>query len=170
MHQNPLTRLKAMIHYISDAVPRQALGKTKLHKILWFSDREMYLRNGTTISGDTYIRFPQGPMSKNFLTAQRELQEEGKILCRTIREPFEPFEFISLVPPDISSFTPEEIDIIGRQIAWISPLSARRVSEISHDRTWETYKDGEEISMFSVLAAKTREFTPDDFEWALPEE
>lgn len=166
---NPLERLKAMIHYIADAVPRQALGKTKLNKILWFSDREMYLRTGHTISGDAYLRFPQGPVSKNILQAQDELACEGKILYRRVKRPYEQYEYISLMAPDISFFSAEEIDVIGRQIAWIAPLSAKEVSAISHDRTWQTYKDGEEIPMFAVLAATTRDFQPEDLNWALEE-
>lgn len=164
---NSLGRLKAMIHYIVDAAPYQSLGKTKLNKILWFADREMYLRKGKTISGDSYLRFPQGPVSKSILLAQNELVDEGKILCRKVRRHYEQFEYISLLPPDISLFTTEEIDILGRQIAWISPLSATKISEISHDRTWETFADGEEIPMYAVLAARTRDFQPEDLEWAL---
>lgn len=162
-----LERLKAMVHYIADAVPRQALGKTKLNKILWYSDREMFLQTGKTISGDAYLRFPQGPVSKNILRAQDELVREGKIICRKVRRHYEQFEYVSLVAPDISMFSNVEIDIIGRQIAWISPLPAVQVSKISHDRTWETYANGEEIPMYAVLAARTRDFQPEDLEWAL---
>lgn len=162
-----LERLKAMIHYIADTVPRQALGKTKMNKILWFSDREMYLRHGRTISGDTYLRFPQGPVSKNILDAQAELVREGRIVCRKVRHYYDQYEYISLLPPDISGFSAEEIDIMARQIAWLAPLTAAEVSEVSHDRTWQIFNDGEEIPMFAVLAAETRELEPADLEWAI---
>lgn len=164
---NSIARLKAMIHYIIDAVPRRELGKTKLNKILWFSDRAMYLQAGKTISGDTYLRFPQGPVSKNILTAQHELIAEGKILIRKIHDVYDRYEYISLKKPDISMFSSEEIDVISRQSAWIQPLSAREVSRISHDHTWKTFKDGEEIPMYAVLASETRDLQSEDLEWAL---
>lgn len=160
-------KLKAMIHYIADASPRGMLGKVKLNKVLWFSDREMYLKTGQTISGETYLRFPNGPVSRNLLNAQRQLEAEGKILIRKVRHySYEQYEYLSLTDPDISPFSPQELDIIGRQISWIAPLHATQVSEISHDRTWEIFSDGEEIPMFAVLAAKTRDFTPEDMTWA----
>lgn len=161
-------KLKAMIHYIADASPQGMLGKVKLNKILWFADREMFLRTGETISGETYLRFPQGPVSKNLLVAQAQLEDEKKILIRKVRHyGYEQFEYISLSDPDITLFSVREIDVIGRQIAWIGPLPATEVSEISHDRTWEIFADGEEIPMFAVLASKTRDFTPEDMDWAL---
>lgn len=163
-------RLKAMIHYIADTAPSGTMGKTKLNKILWFSDREMYLRFGETISGETYLRFPQGPVSKNILSIQDELVRENKILIRTVKNYcYDQFEYISLCSPDVSIFSAQQIDVICRQIAWICSLSAKDVSEISHDRTWDIIHNGEEIPMYSVLASKTRDLSADDLEWALSE-
>lgn len=165
-----MQKLMDMIHYIADAAPAGMLGKTKLNKILWFADREMYLRVGRTIAGETYLRFPQGPVSKHLLDAQAQLVSQGKILLKKSKHyTYEQFEYISLADPDISAFTAQEIDIIGRQIAWIYPMTATQISEISHDRTWQIFANGEEIPMFTVLAATTRDATPEDLQWALVE-
>lgn len=170
MQEFDISKLMGMIHYIADAVPVGMLGKTKLNKILWFSDREMYLRVGHTIAGETYLRFPQGPVSKHLLDAQEQLVAQHKILLKKARHyTYEQFEYISLTDPDISAFTAQEIDIMGRQIAWIYPMTAVQISEISHDRTWQIFQNGEEIPMFTVLAAKTRDITPEDLQWALAE-
>ena len=162
-----LSRLKAMIHYIVDRAPYRALGKVKLNKILWFADRAMYLHSGKTISGDTYLRFPQGPVSRHLLAAQEELQAERKIHIRWERMPaYEQYFYLSLEDPDISAFDADEIDAINRSLDMIAPLTARQASELSHDRTWETFANGEEIPMYAVLAADTREPTPEDIAWA----
>ena len=163
-----LSKLKAMIHYIADVVPRHNLGKVKLNKILWFSDREMYLKHGRTISGDTYRRYPLGPVSANIIPAIESLQEEKKLIVRKIRHyTFEGYEYTSCSKPDTSTLNSDELAIIDRQIAWISPRSANDVSDISHDATWDMYENGEEIPMYSVLAARTREVTAADIAWAM---
>ncbi len=167
MPDTSLERLKDMIHYVVEVTPPQSLGKTKLNKILWFSDREMYLKKGKTISGDSYLRFPQGPVSKNILLALDELQSENRIVMHKVRNAsYEQYLFFSLVEPSLSAFSTEEISVIAAQIAWISPLSAKEISAVSHDRTWDTFENGEEIPMYAVLASQTRELTPADLEWA----
>ena len=164
------SKFMAMVHYIADAVPSRMLGKTRLNKILWYSDREMYLKSGHTISGETYLKFPKGPLSKHFLAVIDDLKDSGKLVVRRTRVyDYEQFEYISLVEPDISLFSTEEMDIIGRQIAWISSLTAEEVSLRSHGRAWETTMENDEIPMFSVLTEKIRDLTPEDLEWALSE-
>ena len=163
-------KMMAMIHYIADVVPSAMLGKTKLTKILWFSDKEMYLKSGHTISGETYLKYPRGPLSKHFLEVVDELVNSKKLLVKKNRViDYEQFVYISLTTPNISLFSVEEIDIIGRQIAWIAPLKADEISEISHGRAWEIADFNEEIPMYSVLIEKTRDLTPEDLKWALAE-
>jgi len=126
-------KLMAMVHYIADAVPSARLGKVKLNKILWFSDREMYLQAGDTISGEVYLKFPYGPVPKHILGVIEDLENAGKLAVTKARiDKYEQYEYISLVDPDLSCFTAQEIDIIFRQITWISPLTATDVSKISH--------------------------------------
>ena len=44
-----LHKLKAMIHYIVENAPHRSLGKVKLNKILWFADKNVFLKSGKTI-------------------------------------------------------------------------------------------------------------------------
>jgi len=169
MEQFDHDKFKAMIHYIADSVPRSMLGKVKLNKILWFSDREMYLQTGNTISGETYLKFPQGAVSKNILPICDELVAEGKIAVRKPRYQYDQYEYISLAQPDILPFSAQETDVIYRVIQWIAPMSAAEASEVSHGRAWDTAEFGNAIPMFSVLAEKARDLTPEDLVWALAE-
>ena len=165
-----LSRLKAMIHYIVEAAPYRSFGKVKLNKMLWFADRDMYIRTGQTISHDAYLRYPQGPVSKNILEALNELQEEGKLHIRKERViTYEQFFYVSLAEPDISIFNGEEISAIGRAIALIAPLTAEQASSLSHDRVWQIFGPNEEIPMYAVLAADTGELDADELKLALGE-
>lgn len=163
-----LSRLKAMIHYIVETAPHRSFGKVKLNKMLWFADRDMYIRSGQTISHDAYLRFPQGPVSKNIQEAIRELESEGKIHVRKERViTYEQFFYQSLAEPDISLFNAEEIAAINRAITLIAPLTAEQASSLSHDRARQIFAPNEEIPMYAVLAAETRELDEEDIKLAL---
>jgi hypothetical protein len=161
-------KLAAMVHYIADAAPSGLLGKTKLNKILWFSDREMFLRKGETISGETYQKFPQGPVSRHLLDILDILVRERRIAVRKGKVyDYEQYEYISLVEPDISLFSNQDVDVIRRQIDRVIPLTAKEVSSLSHGTSWEIADFGQPVPMYSVLADKTREMNQDDLAWAL---
>jgi len=163
-------KLRDMIHYIVDISEGGELGKTKLNKILWFSDREMFLRFGASITGETYLRFPQGPVSQHILEILRVLQDDRKVLIRKKKRfDYDQYVYLSLVDPDISTFSAPEIDVINRQVAWILPMKAEEISTISHGRAWQITEEFQEIPMFSVLAEKVRDPLPDDLAWALAE-
>lgn len=80
---------------------------------------------------------------------------------------YEQYCYLSLLEPDVALFTGEEVAAINRAIALISPMTAQQASSFSHDRTWTIFEDKEEIPMFAVLAAETRELEPADLKWAL---
>lgn len=161
-------KLKALIHYIADAVPQALLGKLKLNKVLWFSDREMYMKTGTSITGETYLKYPEGPVSQHILGILAELEKEGKVVSRKSRViDYDRIEYISMKDPDISMFSARELDIVGRNIAWITPLSSKEVSSRSHDRMWQIADDMGPIPLFSSLTLATRELESTDMAWAL---
>lgn len=163
----PLERLKAMIHYVVETAPPRSIGKVKLNKVLWFADKDNYLRTGKTISGDKYLRFRQGPVSNNLPQALEELASEHKIHIRKERViSYEQYCYISLVEPDTSVFSGDEVAAIQRALDFIAPLTAQQISAISHDRTWEIFRNNEEIPMCAVLAADTVEPAQEDIEWA----
>ncbi|MBQ7608230.1 MAG: SocA family protein [Desulfovibrionaceae bacterium] len=157
-----------LVHYIIDFLDPSRLGKTKLNKILWFSEREMYIKYGHTLTGETYLKFPEGPVAQHLLPTLQDLMRRGLIVERQSRVcDCHRTEYVSLSAPDISSFSQEEVDIVARTASHIAQMSARQISTISHDRTWDLFKLREPIKMVAVLASQTREPTPDDIEWAL---
>ena len=159
-----MAKLKAMVHYIIASVPGEQLGMTKLNKILWFSDREAFLKLGQTISGDTYIRRPKGPVSASLDEALKELKAENCI-SMTEREGEPKHIFRSLKASETGVLEPKEIALLDDQVNRIRPLTADEASELSHDYTWRMYEDDEEIDMVAVLA-RPGMITPEMLEWA----
>jgi len=158
-------RLKVLVHYIVDAVPGAVLDKLRINRILWFVEREIYLRTGSTFSGESFIKAVDGPMSRHLADVLVELEQEQKIVSRRARVlDCARDEYLSLVSPDISLFSTEVLDIIARQITKVLSLSGA-----SHVLTPEQVDLGEEIPMYSLLAV-TRPPTPEDLAWAMSDD
>jgi len=163
------TKLKAMVHYIAEKAPNRLLGKVKLNKILWFSDREAYIYLGRTISGETYLKFRLGPVSQHIQEIVDELVKEKKVAVRKVRDfDHERFEFISLESmstEEFAHFSPEEISILDEHIAVICyKHTAKSISDLSHDETWRAFPEGVAIPFTACLSRKST-LSSDDREW-----
>lgn len=161
-------KLKNLVHYICHKVKDPSkLGKTKLNKVLYYSDFLFYLQKYRPITGELYIKDKHGPVSKNLNQILRELEEEKKVFEREQAViDFTRHELVSVKRPDISEFEPEEIALIDEIIETISNgYIAESISELTHDEAWEAARHGEEIPYYTILG---KESTPSNkaVEWA----
>jgi len=162
-------KFKKLVHYIAHKADPTKLGKTKMNKILWYSDIFAYLDNGKPITGETYIKRQFGPVSKNILDILDELVDENKIAIRDIDNFFgyEKKDFVSLNRPELKEFTAEEISLVDALIEIIcEEHTAFSISEASHDRIWELAEIGEEIPYCAIFASRLAEIDEDDIAWA----
>ena len=159
-----MAKLKDMVHSIVASVSAEQLGMTKLNTILWFSDREAFLKFGATLSGDTYIRRPKGPVSASLDDAISSLKKEA-VLSVSEQQGEPKHLFHSLIEPTATHLSLEELQLINNQIDRIKPLTADEASELSCDYTWRIYDDDEEIDIVSVLA-RPGEITAEGLAWA----
>jgi hypothetical protein len=73
-------KLKRLVHYIAwKAGKHVGFGATKLKKVLWFADARTYTLTGSPITGATYIREKYGPVPREMMSIQQELEREGVI-------------------------------------------------------------------------------------------
>lgn len=171
-HHNEFQRLKALLHYVcSLAADPSVLGKVKLNKVPWYADSVSFLRTGKPITGARYIKRQYGPVPSPFMPAIEELEKEGKISRGKVMH-FDRMkeEFISIDDPDISMFSAEEIDLIGRAFEHVCLRhTATSVSRETHDDIWELAEIGEEIPLATIFAASLDELTERDVKWAKQE-
>ncbi len=121
-------------------------GATKLNKLLFHSDFSAYLAFGKAITGQLYFKLPNGPAPKKLKLAYKEIEYFG----RTQKKP------IALRQPDLSVFTPQEIDLVHSKIQKFWNLSASEISEQSHGFLgWIVAKD-KEIIPYSTALVGTR--------------
>lgn len=160
----------AMVHYVCESFADDParLGKVKLQKILWHSDKEAYLELGRPISGAGYVRMPQGPACPKLDKALDELQRQGKLCVREVEfRGRKQFLFLSLEKAEPNTFSGAEVDIIQRWVSNIRPKTASRVSEESHDLTWEVYGNGETIRYESAFVPVSGDPDPEGLDAAL---
>ncbi len=163
------SKLKTLVHYISwKCEDPGVLGAIKLNKVLWVSDLRAYVRSGTPLTGERYVKRQYGPVSHSIVGIVDELENEGKIVVRRRQVyGYEKVDYIALEEPDISGFTSAEISLVDEAIDFVCHKhTARQISEKSHDVIWHLAELGEEIPYHSMLASVLDEVTPEDVQWA----
>ena len=168
-------KLRALVHYVCYRAPSpERLGKTKLNKILYYSDIEAYVALGGPITGETYVKHQYGPVSQHIDEVLEELEKERLIAIAEASgyhvysgQPYMQWQYVSLRRPDISRFKAEEVAIVEENIDAIClNHTARSISKASHGLAWQSARIGEELPYYTVFSHFVREITPEDLQWA----
>jgi hypothetical protein len=108
-------------------------GSIKLNKLLFYGDFSAYLTFGAAITGQEYFKLPKGPAPRKLLPIVEKMKqsdelayEEVQYFGHTQKKP------IALRQPDLSVFTPQEIDLVHTMIQKYWNLGAADISEKSH--------------------------------------
>ncbi|HEY5382513.1 MAG TPA: Panacea domain-containing protein [Acidobacteriaceae bacterium] len=160
-------KFKALIHYVCSQSPSlRSLGKVKLNKILWFAERDCYLR-GEPISQVPFIKLQHGPVPRSMDSYLRELQSEGNLVVRETEWKGKPkFEFISVKEPSLAGFSVGQISLINKAIQGICRQhTADSISRLSHDEVWDVAEMGEEMPLYAAFG-RPGELTEEDVNWA----
>jgi Antitoxin SocA-like, Panacea domain len=152
-------RLQELILYIAretEADPK--CGKTKLYKILFYSDFWAYQRLGTSITQQEYQRLDFGPAPRRARPVI-EAMVKAAIAVWATRDYFGHGlqKLLALREPDLSGFSGEEIAIVQEVIRILGPYDATEVSELSHRFIgWQLAREGEAIPYSTVALGHPR--------------
>ena len=72
-----------VVHYVGSHLGPEALGRTKLHRVLYFADMLHYLDVGTPLTGADYRRQRFGPAARRLTWALKTLEAEGRVSVAT---------------------------------------------------------------------------------------
>jgi hypothetical protein len=160
-------RLKKLVHHLVCTYAPHELGVTKLAKILWFADVEHYRATGETLTDtDDYRKDERGPFTTKIYLALDALKKEEKIFERPAQTPVGPRrEFVWRRPTELSEFRADEIALLDRIAVKIVPMTAKQVSDATHDELWDAAKFGERIPV-AAGAVTTLEVPDEVVEWA----
>jgi hypothetical protein len=165
------SRFTELVHYVCDRCKESPnkLGATKLNKALWYIDTIAYCKFGKSISGETaYLKKKFGPVPRHIASALQMLSVDGSIaISDNDHFGYTQRTFISLKPPNVMVFSPEERDLMNEVIQVIcEEHTAASISELSHDVIWDAAELGENIPINAVLAAESDDITTQDKAWA----
>jgi hypothetical protein len=164
-------KLEELILYValkSEGSP--TYGRTKLVKLLFFSDFAAFKRLGHSITGSTYRKLEYGPCPAEFPAAVRNLEGSRRAVDREESKvgPFTQRRLIALRDPDLSVFTAEEIAIVDEMIDRFRDHGAGDVSSLSHEFAgWRLADAGDDIPYETViLPNEPQDLSPAEMAWA----
>ena len=174
-----LRKLMQLIVFFAHHEAVKPLGKTKLFKLLYFTDVTHMRTVGEPITGAEYLKYPYGPVPVQGDFALKELQKHRLISQKRIQMSNERFirEVTALQMPDMTMFTEQEMRTIQRVIQQYGEDTASVLSWKSHQEyAWlfaddwrplnltpekqSTGKDGENAEAIALLEQWYA--TPDD--------
>jgi uncharacterized protein YwgA len=158
---------EAILHVCSLMQNVREISETKLHKILYYADREAYVAFGQPITGESYIRHKYGPYSEHLKDTLDSLDAKDDLLIREYKN-----EGVELSPKtqkcpqsfrraDEDRFSEKELQILTRVAREVFAQDTETVSRESHDIAWRSVEQFEEIPYDTSYLAVTE---PDDSE------
>ena len=163
-------KLRELILYISrHSETDERFGKTKLLKLLFYSDFLAYLRLGKPITGAEYKALGQGPAPSNIDWFLEKMQEDKQLFIRTDNyHGHKQFRPLALRNPDLAVFTVRERKLVDELIGKNRKKNAKDVSDQSHKfHGWHLArfsKDGKTIS-YNMALIGDRQPTDEEVEY-----
>ncbi len=155
----------ACAHYGSDA-----LGNTKLHKILYYVDILKFLDTGIPLTGEDYLRQRFGPTARHLTTALRDLEGESRVSLSTRNYyGYQKSDYCALAEPQLGRLSAEDVQLIEHIVGFVCAHTAVEISEFSHDAVWESVPMGQRIPYYAAFAMFPGELTEEDIEEAADE-
>ena len=148
-------KLLEIVRVTIDSCEPNELGKTKLHKVLYYTDMYSYLFRGVPVAGATYKKRPHGPTCDGLTFALSELEENGEISVTTenyFDYSKKVFKCKTLSKDHEASLDQDERKLLSAVIDFVCRNNtARSISEFSHDLVWEMLELGEVIPYHLAL-------------------
>jgi hypothetical protein len=167
-------RFKDVVHYLvhhaGSKLDPGALGRTKLHKVLFLADMLHYLDTGGPLTGAEYRRQRFGPAARHLTWALKALEAEGRIVVSTHNYyGYDKSEYRALAPPRLDRLTSAQTQLIEHLVGFVCAHTAAEIGEFCHEDVWSSVSMGERIPYYAALAIFPAELTEDDLAEAAEE-
>jgi uncharacterized phage-associated protein len=148
--------------YIANRLNRKDFHK--IFKILYFSDREHLTEYGRSITGDTYIAMPDGPVPSNIYDIFKSVRGDG--FYKDDGQFSVHFSVINwdLIKPhheaDLNELSDSDMECINKSLSLYGNLSWDEIREKSHDYAWRATTMNRPIMYENILREQG---APDEF-------
>lgn len=147
-------KLKELIVYLAAKnANNPKFGKTKLNKLLFFSDFTAYARIGVPITGVSYVKRQFGPCPREMKDTTQKLIEEGRVVSQELTSgPYAGSRLVAIYDANIEVFTGPQIAIVDEMVERYWDYSGRDISDVSHGFAgWDLACPDAEIPYYTVL-------------------
>ena len=162
-------KLSEIIIFISQQSEKdERFGATKLNKILFYSDFHAYVNFGKSITGCEYKRQKNGPCPHELPPMRDTMEVNRDIGIKNVKyHGLNQKRTIALRDPDLSIFSGSEIALVQKIIDKYWDLSAREISEKSHEFIgWKLAEEKESIP-YEVAFVSSRPLTDQEIAYGL---
>lgn len=141
-------------------------GKTKLNKILFYSDFLAYARTGESITGQEYMRIQHGPGARKMKPMLEQMQAAEEIRIKRERKVDHDQErVVGLRNPDLARFSAPHLDIVNQVIQFLWGRTNSEVSELSHANIGWKLARHKEVIPYETVFLSDRPLTEAEIEY-----
>ena len=130
----------------------------KLFKILYFAEQQHLSEYGRTITGDTYIAMPNGPVPSFIYDAVKFVRGDKPYfnIDRDLKSEFDVFrhKYIGAKrEANVAYLSASDIECLEKSLAENSHLSFDDLTDKSHDDAWSGAYDNGDMDLFDIASA-----------------
>ena len=126
-------KFKMVLHYIIYKCGfKNTVGRTVLHKLLYFSDFNHYELYNESITNESYRKMERGPVPIHFEEAISQLVDEGKVRLGKRKLPCGKTmnRYFAVEAPEIE-LNQDELDVIDQVIKYLSHMNGKQIGEVT---------------------------------------
>jgi DNA-binding transcriptional regulator YiaG/uncharacterized phage-associated protein len=131
-----IEKLTAMVLFFSEKLKP---FKTKLNKLLFYSDFQHFKTTGFSISGISYRAIDMGPVPNNFQSLFEQVQQQGEveIIYQFFDNDVVGEQFVSKTNFRKEHFTTEELETLDKVKSRFEEVKTKEIIELSHqEKAW----------------------------------
>ncbi|MEM6626032.1 MAG: Panacea domain-containing protein [Pseudomonadota bacterium] len=163
-------KFRDVVHWICERFEDtpDKLGRTKLHKLLYFSDMFHYLDTGSPLTGVDYLKQPYGPTARHLGATLVDLVDSGTVdIVRRNYFGYNKYDFHVKSFLRSNLISEKEKFLLSEVCDFAGEKSAKEISDISHKDPWDSVAMGEVIPYDTApLLLPRRAPTEQDVSWA----
>lgn len=161
-------KLKNIVLYICNKIPARNLGLLRMHKILWFADLLNYMETGDTITGEKYVKAPNGPIASHLKGTLKQLETDGVISWVEPAKSYQPHLISANAMADMLSLSVGEMENLNAAIKFAADNLTKTLSEMTHGMLWQNLPDGADMPIEVAAAELCMTKTPyEEINWEL---
>jgi len=160
-------KLRQLILYVAArSATDPNFGKTKLNKILFYSDFQAVRTLGDPITWATYVHRQFGPCPSGIEVTLKDMREEGDIAI----VPESVFSLtqeriVAAISPELNMFDAREIAFVDEVLSHLGGLNNSEVSEMSHKTmAWKLTNMNQQIP-YGLALFSSQEPNEEDTAW-----